>query len=197
RGGAILSEHPPEVRPERHRFPERNRLISGLSRLVVVVEAGLRSGAHGTAEHARRQHRDVYACPGRPGDPSVAGTLGLIRDGVLLVTELEDVLFRFRPARRAAASGEPASAVVGRAPDAPLLDALYDVEEATLDDLGTVLDEPFGRLAGRLTALEIDGRVVRTAAGGYRLATRERERRNARALREEAERQASKQGGAR
>jgi DNA processing protein len=188
RGGALLSEHPPDARPERHHFPERNRLVSGLSRLIVVVEAGLRSGTRSTAEHARRQHRDVYACPGRPGGTTFAGTLQLLRDGALLVTEHEDVLFRFRPGSGGVEAEAATSTEPTRTADAPLLEALYAVEEATLDELAGSARLSFGRLAGRLTALEIAGSVVRTAGGRYRLATAERQRRDAQQLREEADR---------
>ncbi len=178
-GGAVLSEHPPEVRPEPHRFPERNRLISGLSRLVVVVEAGLRSGANSTAEHARRQHRDVFACPGRPGDPTVAGTLCLIRDGALLFTEHEDVLFRFR-AEPGAPEGQRAAAspARGRRQDR-LLVALYDVEEATVDEVSAAAETSVAEALAGLTTLEMRGAVVRTLAGRYRLAGPERDRRTA------------------
>jgi DNA processing protein len=184
-GGAVLSEHPPEVRPDRHTFPERNRLISGLSRLVVVVEAGLRSGSNSTVEHANRQHRDVFACPGRPGDPAVAGTLRLIRDGALPVTELEDVLFHFR--------AEPGAPVprprrTGPAAHDRLLGALYAVEEATIDELATAVRSPVGEVLSGLTALEMRGSAVRTLGGRYRLAGFERDRRTAAAQAHAAER---------
>jgi len=198
-GGAILSEHPPDIEPEAHLFPVRNRIISGLSRLVVVVEAGIRSGTNATAAYAHAQHRDVFACPGRPGDPSVAGTLRLIRDGALPVTELEDVLFRYRaepgdPDLPTDASGSPRPAAPARdrrgGLEAALLDALLGVEEATLDELAAAVAARAGRpgaderrppnvsaLTAQLTRLELRGAVVRTAAGRYRLSSRDRERR--------------------
>ncbi|MEJ2666954.1 MAG: DNA-processing protein DprA, partial [Deinococcales bacterium] len=185
-GGALVSEHAPDVRPQPHAFPLRNRIVSGLSRLVVIVEAGIRSGTNSTAEYAHAQHRDVFACPGRLGDPSVAGTLALIRDGALLLTELEDVLFRFR-----AEPGDPAYAAdrkplpPGRSPaarglsaaDDGVLQVLYHVDEATLDALGLALRAGAADLAPRLTRLELRGLIARTASGRYRLAAGERERR--------------------
>lgn len=202
-GGAVLSEHLPDVAPEAHSFPERNRLISGLSRLVVIVEAGIRSGTNATARYALEQHRDVFACPGRPGDPTVAGTLKLIRDGAHPVTELEDVLWRFRlqPAGR---PPEQRARGAGTRPDDALLAVLYRLDEATLDELASALtDVRAARDAGapaaagarvpgvadltaRLTRLELRGAVVRTAAGRYRLPALERERRAARAVFESA-----------
>lgn len=189
-GGAILSEHPPDVLPEPHFFPRRNRIISGLSRLVVIVEAGLRSGTNATAAFANEQHRDVFACPGRPGDPSVAGALRLIRDGAHPLTELEDVLCHFRPApggtdpsTMVGASRVP-EAAVGRS-EAVVVDALSELEEATLDELAAALALRIGgaswrvpgvaELTARLTRLELRGAVVRTPSGRYRLAARVRE----------------------
>lgn len=186
-GGAIVSEHAPDVRPQPHTFPVRNRIISGLSRLVVIVEAGIRSGTNSTAAYACEQHRDVFACPGRPGDPSVAGTLALIRDGALLLTELEDVLFRFRAeaaspghadSRDAPAPGRPLGAQGLSAGDASLLQALYRVDEASMDALELALRTGAADLASRLTRLELRGLITRTASGRYRLVASERERRS-------------------
>jgi len=183
-GGAVLSAYPPETRPEPHHFPERNRLVSGLSRLVVVVEAGLRSGAHSTVLHALRQHRDVFACPGRPGDPSVAGTLRLIRDGALPFTEHEDVLLRFRAEAGAPGRGRAAARPAFGPVEDRLLAALDAVEEATVDEVSLAAGLRVAEALAALTALEMRGAAVRTRAGRYRLAGYERERRAA--LREAA-----------
>ncbi len=165
-GGAVISEHLPDVRPDRHHFPHRNRIVSGLARLVVVVEAGLRSGTASTVDHALEQDRQVFACPGRPGDPSVAGTLRFLSEGAHVVADLEDVLMHFR---------DGAAAAPPHPPDA-ILEALAPVDEATLDDLGRALNEGAATLLARLTALELSGAVVRTAAGRYRLAAEIRRR---------------------
>lgn len=90
--GLVLSEYPLGTRPEPFRFPARNRLISGLSRGVVVVEATEKSGSLITAELALDQGREVLAVPGRIDSPKSAGTHGLIRQGAHLVRYAEDVL---------------------------------------------------------------------------------------------------------
>lgn len=79
-GGAIISELAPDTLPTRGTFPRRNRIISALGDTTIVVEAPGRSGALITARHALEQGRSVLAVPGRPGDPSVAGCLALLRD---------------------------------------------------------------------------------------------------------------------
>jgi len=90
--GLVVAESPFGQEPFAQSFPRRNRIISGLSQGVVVVEASLRSGSLITARMAAEQGRDVFAVPGHPLDPRAAGTNSLIRDGAILVREAQDVL---------------------------------------------------------------------------------------------------------
>ena len=90
--GVIVSEYGPEVSPIGINFPARNRIISGLSDAVLVVEARKRSGTLITADAALEQGRSIYAVPGRIGDPLSEGTNGLIRSGAVCVTGPEDIL---------------------------------------------------------------------------------------------------------
>ena len=95
--GVLLSEMPVGYKPRGKDFPRRNRLISGVSLAVVVVEAAYRSGSLITARLAGEQGREVFAVPGNPLDPRAAGTNKLIRDGAGLVTSAEDVISVLRP----------------------------------------------------------------------------------------------------
>lgn len=90
--GVLVSEMPPGTSPQARHFPRRNRLISGLSLAVVVVEAALRSGSLITARFALEQGRDVLAVPGSPLDPRAGGSNRLIKDGAPLVETAEDVI---------------------------------------------------------------------------------------------------------
>lgn len=92
RDGLLLSEYPPHCRPEKHQFPERNRIISGLSPGTFIVEAKKRSGSLITADQAMEQGREVFCLPGKITDPFAEGTNRLIQQGAKLVIEANDIL---------------------------------------------------------------------------------------------------------
>lgn len=95
--GAGVSEMPLAWEPRAHDFPRRNRLISGLSLGVVIVEAARRSGSLITARMAGEQGREVFAVPGSPLDPRAEGTNGLLKQGAILVTGADDVITALAP----------------------------------------------------------------------------------------------------
>lgn len=91
-GGAIISEFPLGAEPERHHFPQRNRIISGLSKAVLLVEAGEKSGALITAKFAVEQNRDVLAVPGNITSPESIGPLNWLKLGATPITSAADIL---------------------------------------------------------------------------------------------------------
>jgi DNA processing protein len=113
--GALLAEAPPGMAPQARHFPRRNRLISGLSQGVVVVEANLRSGSLITARMAAEQGREVFAVPGSPLDPRARGCNDLIRQGATLTESAGDVLAVLSPHRRPA---QVAAIAIAAAPTA-------------------------------------------------------------------------------
>lgn len=95
--GCLITELPPGYKPRGQDFPRRNRIISGISLGVVIVEAAARSGTLVTARYAGEQGRDVFAVPGHPLDPRAEGTNRLLKNGATLVTEAEDVMRVLEP----------------------------------------------------------------------------------------------------
>ncbi len=90
--GCLISEYPPQTRPLPRHFPQRNRIISGISKMLVVVEAGVKSGTLITVDLALEQGRDVFAVPGNATSPKSAGTNNLLKQGCIPLTEGKDIL---------------------------------------------------------------------------------------------------------
>jgi len=90
--GTIISEYPPGTPPLKHHFPARNRIISGLSEGIIIVEAGDKSGALITVEYGLEQGKEIYAIPGNINNSSSVGTNRLIKEGAKILTSIEDIL---------------------------------------------------------------------------------------------------------
>jgi DNA processing protein len=179
--GLRLSEQPMHLEPQARHFPRRNRIISGLAKAVVVVEAAAKSGSLITARTALDQGRDVLAVPGHPFDARASGCNMLIRDGAALVRGAEDViaaLARVAPPDRPGAQGRPADSEPSRrartlAETASLHGLILErlgpsplAEDQLIRDLAL----PVGAIAPELLALELDGRIRRQPGGLLSLA---------------------------
>ncbi|MEH6586854.1 MAG: DNA-processing protein DprA [Halioglobus sp.] len=167
--GCLVSEFPPGTRPLPYNFPKRNRIISGLSLGVLVVEAALPSGSLITAGTATEQGREVFALPWSIAHIGGAGCLRLLRDGAKMVLCIEDIVEELDSLYglqlellQDGGGGEPD---VTEQSDSALL-ALLGYEATSLDQLVVASGLPVARLLGELTTLEISGRVSR-CPGGY------------------------------
>ncbi len=154
-GGALVSEYPLDAGPLPGNFPRRNRIISGLSLGVLVVEASLASGSLITARLAAEQGREVYALPGSIHHPGAKGCHQLIRDGALLVESVGQILESLRGWQNLP------PAVVDK-PVHPLL-ALLHAAPQTSEHLAYCSERPLAEVLAQLTELELEGRVSNVA----------------------------------
>jgi len=162
---------PMGLQPQARHFPARNRIVSGLSKAVIVVEAAAKSGSLITARNALDQARDVLAIPGHPFDARASGCNMLIRDGATLVRNADDVV-------------EAIGAVVSNAPDLPFpppeprqktLQATAALHDQILSRLGPApiaedqllrdITAPPTQIAPILVDLELDGKIARQPGG--------------------------------
>lgn len=156
-GGGWVSEYAPGTPPAPFRFPERNRLISGLCAAVLVVEAGEKSGSLWTVRHALDQGREVLSVPGPVDTASCRGSNRLLRDGAGVVLEARDLLEQLGVRADVAPSPAPDP------PDSTTARLLSALESGPLDpdELSRRLGLPPERLAGVLLELELAGRIRR------------------------------------
>ena len=169
-GGAI-SEMPLGHVPRARDFPRRNRLISGASLGVVVIEAAHRSGSLITARMAAEQGREVFAVPGSPLDPRAAGTNDLIKQGATLTTEASDVINAVAPIMERPIAfgarepdGEPLDFDAGSSERARIVD-LLGPSPISLDDLIRMSDASPAIVRSVLLELELAGRLERLGGG--------------------------------
>ncbi len=164
RKGLFVSEFPPGSGPRRHHFPRRNRILSGLTQAVLVVEAAWASGSLITARWAVDQGREVFALPGRVDHPMSRGTHRLLREGAHLVESPEELMAELGWMELEERK-EPSS------PASPVASALVG-ETLTASEIARRLGVPVGDVLVELVRLELDGRAVRAPGGLYRLSLR-------------------------
>ncbi len=176
--GAVISEFPLNCPPYRYNFPRRNRIISGLSLGVVVVEARKKSGSLITANMALEQGRDVFAIPHRAGLFSSQGTNELIKQGAILIQSAQDVIEELNPEVKKylqyvpksgtitqdkhMASFEPQSKVTRES-----LYELISLQPRTYQELVTCFNGKEEGLKDNLTALEVKGIIEQTSGGKF------------------------------
>jgi DNA processing protein len=166
--GAVVSEFSMQIEPDRQTFPMRNRIISGWSHGIVVVEAGLNSGALITAAQALEQGRSVYAVPGHINAPSAHGSNRLIQQGAKLVMDASDVLDDLqillpetKPSPEAAVRALPSLTAEERR----IFEAI-EATETSIDDIATKSQLPSATVSSTLLRLELK-RLVKQLPGKY------------------------------
>ena len=171
--GLIVTEYPPGLRPQRHRFLTRNRLVAALSGATVVVEAGARSGAANTAAWARALGRGICAVPGPVTSSASVGCHVLLRAGAMVVTRADEVLELVGRAGELAADAERPTSVLDGLADNELrvYDALPSRGARTVDEIAIASGLPPTEILGPLSMLEIGGLVV-SQGGRWKLTHR-------------------------
>lgn len=166
--GAILTEYALGVRPDARNFPPRNRVISGLSMGVVIVEAGRKSGALITSNFALEQDREVFAVPGNINSPASVGTNKLIQQGAKLVRTVDDILEELNltmvPQQAAVQEVIPETAE-----EAVLLEHLTH-QPVHIDELIRQVEMPSGLVGSTLALMELKGMVQQVGGMNYVLA---------------------------
>jgi DNA processing protein len=169
--GLLITEMPPGTAPKAEHFPRRNRIISGMSRAVIVVEAALRSGSLITARFAAEQGREVFAVPGSPLDPRCEGCNKLIKDGATILTSIDDVFEALNaqsPMQRGLFSEEPMTHRRDVSPEGADRDkviSLLSPSPVHVDDVVRESGLPPDVVSAVLLELEIIGRAGRDGSG--------------------------------
>lgn len=172
--GLLLAEAPMGMEPQGRHFPRRNRIVSGLSKGTVLIEAAARSGSLITARFALEQGREAMAVPGAPLDPRAEGCNDLIRQGAALIRSADDVEEALSAPRSLMGLAEDAEPYLpGAEPEEPPPDpdlasraaSLIGPAAVDIDDLARDLDAPPAQLAVALMELELAGAIERRAGG--------------------------------
>ncbi|MFQ6607085.1 MAG: DNA-processing protein DprA [Fidelibacterota bacterium] len=162
-GGVFVSEFPLGTKPDAPNFPQRNRIISGLCHGVIVVEAGIRSGAVLTALDAVDQNRDVFAVPGRLTDPKSSGCLRLIRNGAIPVENSEQILTILNPHLKIPRSPVQQEIRLDLEGDEAIVYEILSHEPKHIDDISVESGLDSSLLLTSLLSLELKGAVLQLA----------------------------------
>lgn len=163
--GVIVTDYPFGAEPESNHFPARNRLISGLSLGVIVVEAGERSGALITARFALEQNREVFAIPGNIHSPVSVGTNKLIQQGGKLVMRVEDILEELN--LRLVSEQAVANIILPESAEEAALYSQLSSNPVHIDELSRTTGMPSSLISSTLTIMELKGMVQQVGGMNY------------------------------
>ena len=163
-GGLIISEYPVGDPGYKSNFPERNRIISGLSLGVLVVEANDRSGSLITARHALEQNKDVFAIPGSIFSKGSIGPNRLIQKGAKLVSESSDIIEEYEGRiilNKSISTENPV--------EKNIIDILNNNDSASIDEIAQNINHPIEKILSSLSMLEINNSVINLGDGKYKI----------------------------
>lgn len=173
--GAVLSEYPPDFPPGKYTFPERNRIISGLSDGVLVIEAGEKSGSLITAHKALEQNRDVFAVMGNITSPYSQGTNALIKDGAIPVTDYLDIISYYPQFHLEGAPDDIVEDIpihktdIDVTPQAKTVYLAVTSEPVHIDTITSLSKLPVHVVLQALTELELEGLIKAEKGRMYRI----------------------------
>jgi DNA processing protein len=169
--GLLISEMMTGTAPKAEHFPRRNRIISGMARAIIVVEAALRSGSLITARYAAEQGREVFAVPGSPLDPRAEGTNKLIKDGANMLTSIDDLLSALNTIPQPQQSlfeSEPDTSPMPTTTSSNDRENIYNLLSTTAIETDDIIRESgmsAPQVSGILLELELSGRAQRQPGG--------------------------------
>ncbi len=178
--GAVVTEHPYGMAPHARSFPSRNRIIAGMARGVIVVEASTHSGSLITARYANEQGREIMAIPGSPMDPRCQGTNALLKDGATLISSTQDVLNAlndFTPHATPKLTGfwedeavmEPSTPEQATGKEREMVEAKLSATPVQMEELLHQLPFPPSLILTILLEMELAGRIQRHPGGSISL----------------------------
>lgn len=162
-GGVILSEYPYELPPMAHQFPQRNRIVVGMSYGTVVAEARMKSGAMISARLTLDFNRELMCMPGLISNPNTEGIYYLLKNGASMVTNAEDILEALNWEAETSAGAAFAPDVDGVEKE---LYEIISIEAQSMEDLSQKTSIPFDELMASLTSMELKG-LIKQAGGNY------------------------------
>lgn len=157
--GAIITEYPPRTPPDKKHFPARNRIISGLSLGVLIVEAPADSGALLTAEQAAEQGREIFAVPGNITAVNSQGTNRLIQDGAKLVTRAEDILEELNLSHQLVETRQVAESISPTDDEETALLRIIELEPLHIDEIAIRSGHSIQEISARMMILALKGLV--------------------------------------
>lgn len=171
-GGLIISEYEPSIKADSEKFLQRNRIVSGISIGVLVVEAAYRSGTSVTAKLAKNQNKKVFCVPGSLDNKKSVGTNNLIKEGAILVNDIEDIISQYnflsKIGRQYKDKENSLKEDFLKNDEEKMLYHILSNKESSIEQLERLCDMESSKILRNLTILEIKNIIKRTSGGKYK-----------------------------